>query len=89
MFLQLRLSRDRARFRGAPCQATTAGPSFPPGPRGPRARTVDKVGAGVHTALTSSLTPGASSLFPPYMVTGASPNERAHANTQGDGSGER
>lgn len=89
MFLQLRLSRDRARFRGARCQDTTAGPSFPPGPGGPRARTADVVGAGVHTALTSSLTLGASSLFPPYMVTGASPYERAHANSQGDGNGER
>lgn len=66
MFLQLRLSRDEARIRGAPGQATTGGRSSHQGPRaqwpvpgvfralGRRAGSVDLV-----------LGTGASSLFSP------------------------
>lgn len=89
MFLQLRFSRDGARFRGALGQATTeAGvPTGADGPLGPHRGCAGRRG-GVPTVLTSSQAPGFLTLSP-YMVTGASPHERAHANAQGDGNGER
>lgn len=66
MFLQLRFSREGARFRGAPGQATTeAGvPTGADGPTGPHRGCAGRRG-GVPTAQTSSKAPGASSLFPP------------------------
>lgn len=89
MFLQLRLSRDGARFRGAPCQATTAGRSFHLGWRGHRPA-VEMWGEPGRRANSGDLVPGTWSFltFPPYMVTGASPDERAHANAQEDSNGE-
>lgn len=89
MFLQLSVSRDGARFRGAPGQA-------PGGGRGShRGRPARRPAPGVCSAPrgradSADLVPGTWSFLtrPPYMVTGAPPRERAHANARGDGSGE-
>lgn len=65
MFLQLRLSRDGARFRGARGQAAGGGPAAQQGraARRPAPGCAGRRG-GVPTAPTASRAPGASSLFP-------------------------
>lgn len=90
MFLQLRLSRDGARFRGAPGQATGGGPASQQG-RAARRPAPGVCWAPRRRAQGADLVPSTWSFraLPPYMVTGASPHRRAHAHARGVGSGGR
>lgn len=90
MFLQLRLSRDGARFRAAPGQATGGGPASQQG-RAARRPAPGVCWAPRRRADSADLVPGTWSFLAlsAYMVTGVSPHQRAHAHARAVGSGER
>jgi hypothetical protein len=95
MFLQLKLSRDLERTRGASRPGLRRRPEFPAESTGP-ARGPLRAGAwrasgwggGGATVLSLSQAPELPHSSP-YMVTGASPRAGAHANARGQGSNAR